>query len=81
VRLVHDADKIATLEIGNLSLIPDALRKIADGIESGIYGSVGAVMVVIDTPDDLHLEQRGEALSRYEAAGMLALAQRAVFDD
>lgn len=77
MKLVHDADNLVPIRIND---VPDMLRKFADQVENGYYGDVVTVYALIDTPENLHTEVFGEALSRYEALGMLELAKCAALD-
>jgi hypothetical protein len=80
VKLVHNADNVASFTIDGVSLA-DALRVMADEIDGGEYGEARHALVLIDTPSQLFMESRGIPFSRYETAGLLALASQTVFDD
>lgn len=81
MKLVHDSDKIVKLDRPGLNNIAAMARKFADDIEAGEYGDALTAYVLLDTDDDLHTFCWGEGLSRYEAAGMLTLAQSLVFEE
>jgi hypothetical protein len=80
VKLVHDSSNVATFAIDGVS-VADALRVMADEIDAGEFGETRAALVLLDTPSQLYMEHRGIPFSRYETAGMLALASQTVFDD
>jgi hypothetical protein len=80
LRLVHDADKVATFAIEGKS-VSDALRAMADEIDADEFGNVRHALILLDTPDQMFMESRGCQFSRYETAGLLALAAQTVFDD
>lgn len=81
MKLVHDADRVAAIPIGNLSDIADMARRFADAVDAGEYGSVLTAFVLIDTPENMFTETWGDELSVYKSIGMLEFAKRAIFDD
>lgn len=76
LRIVSDnTDNIVELDVQNWRDVPGQARLFATDVESGIYGEVNKVIVIVDTPDGLHLVSWGESMSQFEAVGMLEVAK------
>ena len=75
LRLVPDSADVIPLDIRNWRDVPGQARCFAEDVEAGEYGEVSKVIVVIDTPDGLHLVSWGDSMTQFEAVGMLDVAK------
>lgn len=50
-------------------------RKFADDLEAGEYGDCLSALVIVNTDNDMHLFNWGEAFSYHESVGVLEFAK------
>ena len=79
------APEVPELPVRNLMDIPAMARGFADDLEANDYGEVTRAVVIVDTPDGLHILGWGENVTTFEAIGILECAKMtsygSMFDD
>jgi hypothetical protein len=79
LKLVHDAENIERLNVGNLMDLGETARELGRRLDDGEYGNVISVVSLIATEDGLATFTWGAPRNGYELMGIFECAKLQCF--
>lgn len=79
LKLVHDAENVETLTIGNLMDLGGMARELGRRLDANEFGPVTTIVTLIATPDGIAVHSWGENPSGYGLMGMFECAKLQCF--
>lgn len=82
LKLIHDAENVSNIPVGNLLDIGGMARRFADEVDAGRHGQVSRVILMVEDEDGIRVLGWGARdATPYELMGLFEAAKLRVFAD